>query len=70
MAIGQEENARAMQQEWVTERLTVWAGRGLAVLVLPDNCVVGFFNGRLFTPLALRPLLLTQHVAILNCCSN
>ena len=40
MAIGQETNARAMQQEWVVERLTFLTDRRLAALVLRDPASV------------------------------
>ena len=40
VAAGQEANARVRQREWVVERLTVWADRRLAVLVLSDMLLV------------------------------
>ena len=40
MAIGQEANARAMQQEWVAERLTFLTDRRLAALVPRDPASV------------------------------
>ena len=40
MAIGQETNASAMQQEWVAERLTFWTGSRLSAPVPRDPASV------------------------------
>ena len=50
MAIGQETNARAMQQEWVAERLTFLTGRRLAALVPRDPASVSPADARSSSP--------------------
>ena len=50
MAIGQETNARAMQQEWVAERLTFLTGRRLAALVPRDPASVSSADARSSSP--------------------